>query len=109
MNVESRCPTHYACTALIAVFLGAGLAHGDALDLKDAALITTAYVDGEIVVCPAGGVELMGQSFLTLLPKQTGFRPSPAVGHFIHLRLHGPLESWFDQSCPHENKETNLC
>ncbi len=73
MNVESKCPTHYVYAALLAVFLGAGLAYGDVLELEDGRVIVGTYVDGttdfiifevdgEIVAYPVGDVKSMGLS-----------------------------------------------
>ncbi len=73
MNVKSKRPTHYVYAVLLVVFLSAGLAHADVLELEDGTVIVGTYVDGttdfiifevdgEIVAYPVGDVKSMGLS-----------------------------------------------
>ncbi len=73
MNVKSKRPTHYVYAVLLVVFLSAGLAHADVLELEDGTVIVGTYVDGttdfiifevdgELVAYPVGDVKSMGLS-----------------------------------------------
>ncbi len=83
MNIESKCSTHYLCAAVLAVFLGAGLAHGDVLELEDGSVIVGTYIDGttdyilfesdgNTMAYPVGDVRSMG---LSEAPKGAGSAP----------------------------------
>lgn len=92
MNVESKCPTHFAYAALFAVFVGSGLAYGDVLELEDGRVIVGTYVDGttdfilfevdgDIVAYPVGDIRSMGLSEAEPPPRR-GKRPRDrACGH----------------------------
>jgi len=119
--MESKHLTHCVYAALLAVFLGAGLAYGDVLELEDGRVIVGTYVDGttdfilfevdgEIVAYPVGDIKSMGlseavpaggaESAPLIVPAGTRLiiRTSESVdskrhkaGHMFTARLEGDL------------------